>query len=98
MIEERLMEIIHINTPHQGPDTENPQVINNEIPFWTVQTHRTKLGQSLKSFLSERWEYVNKRPGGERIKGFYLYNVEPLGGIVGAENESALFVRIDYIK
>ena len=92
------MEIVYVNTPAQGPSTENPQVINNEIPHWIVQTHMTKIGQSLRDFLSERWEYVKKMPGGEKVRGFYLYNVESLGGIVGAESKTALFVRIDYIR
>ena len=57
-----------------------------------------KLGQSLKEFLEERFEYVRKRPGGDKVEGFYLYNVEPVGQIVGNPKEGAMFVRCAYIK
>ena len=92
------MKIIYVNTPHQDEQTLSPQVIDGEIPHWTVDTHMLKLGQTLRGFLQQRWERVITEYGEGVIEGFYLYNVTPVGQLVGNPKEGAMFVRCAYIK
>jgi hypothetical protein len=79
------MKIIYVNTPMQGEQTINPQVIDGKIPHWVVQTER-------------KWERIINVHGEGIIEGFYLYEVQPVGEIVGNPKEGAMMVRYDYIK
>jgi hypothetical protein len=90
--------IYKVNTPMQGEQTINPQVIDGKIPHWVVQTEALKLGETLRQFLQRKWERIINVHGEGIIEGFYLYEVQPVGEIVGNPKEGAMMVRYDYIK
>ena len=92
------MKIIYVNTPMQGEQTINPQVIDGKIPHWVVRTEALKLGETLRQFLQRKWERIINVHGEGIIEGFYLYEVQPVGEIVGNPKEGAMMVRYDYIK
>jgi len=93
------MKVIFISTPIQDDITINPQVIDGKIYHWVVRTEKAKICETLQEFLQRKWEYdVKNKPEGENIKGFFIYNVSPVGGIVGAPDKGAMFVRYDYIR
>lgn len=92
------MKIIYVNTPIQGEHTTNPQVIDGKIPYWVTKTELLKLGETLREFLQRKWERIITTHGEGIIEGFYIYDVTPVGGIVGNPKEGAMMVRYDYIK
>ena len=92
------MKIIYVNTPMQGEQTIDPQVIDGKIPHWVVQTEALKLGETLREFLQRKWDGIHSRGKGDNLEGFYLYDVQPVGEIMGNPKEGAMMVRYDYIK
>ena len=96
------MKIIYVNTPFQGPTTVDPQIIDGKTPSWIVETRMLKANQTLRGYLEERWEYIKRRPNGELVEGFYLYDVEPLQGIMDKDKNftgvGAMMVRTALIK
>ena len=96
------MKIIYVNTPIQNESTLNPQVIDGNIPNWQVTTEWVTKGLTLRQHLEKKWDNVKKHPNGDSVIGFYLYDVEPVHKIIDENGnytgESAMFVRLDYIK
>lgn len=96
------MKIVYVNTPTQDEHTENPQIINNHVPKWSVKTSSAKENQTLNEFFEDKWNYIKSSPNSEDIIGFYLYDVIPVGSFIDENgnltDQSALFVRFDYMK
>ena len=90
------MKIIYVNSPQQNESTPNPQIIDGKIPEWIVKSHMLKLGQTLREFLEERWDYVIREYGEGIIEGFYLYDVMPI--YTEHTEKSSMMVRLAYIK
>jgi hypothetical protein len=86
-------EIIIVNTPLQDDNTLNKQCINGEYPNWCTRTEGVKVGETFQDWWKQKQESM-----GDKILGIYLYDIEPIGGIIGKPNEAALFIRYDYIK
>lgn len=96
------MKIVYVNTPMQDENTQNPQVIDECTPKWCVNTEWVTKGLTLRQHLEKKWEYVKSRPNSEDVIGFYLYDVQPVHKIIDENGnytgESAMFVRLDYMK
>lgn len=86
-------EIIIVNTPLQDENTLNKQCINGEYPNWCTRTEGTKVGETFQDWWKRKQEWM-----GDKILGIYLYDIQPIGGIIGKPNEATLFIRYDYIK
>ena len=96
------MKIVYVNTPMQDENTLNPQVIDGCTPKWCVATEWVTKGLTLRQHLEKKWEFIKNHPKGGDVIGFYLYDVEPVHKIIDEKvnytGESAMFVRLDYIK
>lgn len=96
------MKIAYVNTPMQDENTMSPQVIDGCTPKWCVTTEWVTKGLTLRGHLEKKWDYVKNHPSGGDVIGFYLYDVMPVHEIIDGDGnytgQSAMFVRLDYMK
>ena len=96
------MEIILVNKPIQTPETLEPQIINGKLYFWCVNDESMKIGETFQEWWKRKkiWmsENLEKRNLNTVIKGIFLYDITPIGGIIGAETEAAMIIRYQWIK
>ena len=85
-------EIIIVDKPLQDDNTLDKQCINGEYPNWYTRTEGAKVGETFQDWWKRKQEWM-----GDKILGIYLYDIQPIGGIIGKPNEAALFIRYDYI-
>jgi hypothetical protein len=85
-------EIIIVDKPMQSEDTLNKQCINGTYPNWCVRTEGAKVGETFLEWWKRKQDEV-----GHKMLGIYLYDIQPIGGIIGRPRESALYIRYDYI-
>lgn len=71
------MKVNFVNTPHQGPETLNPQVIDGEIKHWTVRSEMLYKGENLQGFLIRKKRYWDSKG----VVAFYFYDAQPVDGV-----------------
>jgi len=86
----------------QDDSTLNPQVIDGCIPKWCVKSELVKIDHNLRQFFEDKWNWLQQREKSNNVIGFYLYDVQPVNGIIDENKnltgQGALIVRFDYIK
>ena len=97
------MKIIHVDTPIQDENTENPQMINGKFHTWCVKTTRIR-NMGVYTYLD--WLYHSKNKYEKCIDGFYLYSIQPRP-IYYYQSDideyskfviNEIWIRFDYIK
>ena len=100
------MEIIYVNKPLQDATTIEPQIIDGNRYDWCVLTESARIGESFREWWDRKQDYIKSLPdvkiaqskGEVLFEGIFLYNVEPIGGIVGDPKSAALHIRYAWIK
>jgi len=92
------MKVIKVDNPLQHDTTLNKQCINGEYPNWCVRAEGTKLNETFNEWWNRKKDYMKSNPVYKDIEGIYLYDIQPIGDIVGDSKACALHIRYDYIK
>lgn len=98
IINKTKMKLIKVNTPLQHDTTLDKQCINGEYPNWCVMTERAKLNETFDEWWNRKKDYMKSNPKYKDVEGIYLYDIQPIGDIVGNPKAAGLFIRYDYIK
>lgn len=64
-----------------------------------MDSERCMIGETFQQWLKRKWDYIvnNENPKFKQIKGFYIYDFQPIGGIIGALDKAASIIRYAYI-
>jgi len=100
------LELVSFET-RTTDDFKNPgkivTVVHKKVPYWCVRTENIKVGDTYHQWLKKKEEEIKgEKFVGKGVEGIYLYDIIPIGGIVGKDmkptGEVSLMVRYDYIR
>jgi len=98
-------ELVSFETKTED-DFKNPgkivTAVHKKVPYWCVRSEMIKPNETYHQWLVRTKEKISTGTYKEKgVEGIYLYDVTPIGGIVGKDmkptGEVGLMVRYDYI-
>ncbi len=92
------MKVVILNTPAQSEQTINPQIIEGNIYYWSVNEEMLKLGETFKQWLDRKLDYIKTHPKFELYYCMGIYDVQVIGPAAYDHTKYGMMVRYQWIK
>lgn len=85
----------------------NSMIMEQKVPHWCVKSEMLKVGETIRQWMERKWDSIQYASEhsisvkDRNIEGFYIYDIQPIGGFIGKDmeptGEVSMMIRWDYI-